>query len=152
MSNLLDYLYALNARMWFAYQKQRYILCNLTTLPCSQSLIPHSDKMVNPGCYTGLRLQFMHKRLIDYNTKKSDVDREAFILQSIRMFLKRFPVSLGEDEPSEEHLSSVDDSVVEVEEPLPEEGTEEYDRVWQERLVRADKEKKRGEVSDHGVV
>lgn len=108
--------------------------------------------MVNPGCYTGMRLQFMHKQLADYNTKKSDVDREAFILQTIRLFLNRFPVSLGEDEPSEEHLNSVDDSVVEVEEPLPEEGTEEYDRAWQERIDRAEKEKKRGEVSCHEFV
>lgn len=73
-------------------------------------------------------------------------------MQTIRMFLNRFPVSLGEDEPSEEHLKLVDDSVAVFEEPLPEEGTEEYERAWQERVERAEKEKKRGEVSRHGIV
>lgn len=108
--------------------------------------------MVNPGCYTGMRLEFMHQRLGGYNQKRSEVDREAFVLQTIQMFLNRFPVSLGEDEPSEGHLKLVDDTVAHVEEPLPEEGTEEYERAWKERVDRAEKEKKRGEVSDHGIV
>lgn len=108
--------------------------------------------MVNPGCYTGMRLKFMHARLAGYNKQKTDIDREAYILATIRMFLIRFPVSLGEDEPSEEHLNSVDDSVVPPEEPLPDEGTAEYEKVWQERLDRTEKEKKRGEVSRHEIV
>lgn len=110
------------------------------------------QKMVNPGCYTGLHLQFMHKHLVEYNKKKSEVDCEAFIMQTIHMFLNRFPISLGEDEPSEEHLDSVDNSVVLVEEPLPDEGTEEYEKAWQQRVEHVEKEKKRGEVSDHGFV
>ncbi|KAE9396612.1 hypothetical protein BT96DRAFT_941599 [Gymnopus androsaceus JB14] len=101
--------------------------------------------MVNPGCYTGMRLKFMHQQLAEYNKKKTDVDRQAFVLMTIRLFLKHFPVSLGEDEPSEEHLSSIDDSVVEPEAPLPDEGTEEYRKAWEEQLDRAKKEKKRGE-------
>lgn len=99
-----------------------------------------------------MRLKFMLQRLAEFNTKKTDVDREAYILTTIRLFLNRFPVSLGENEPTEEHLSSVDDSVAPVEEPLPEEGTVEYEKVWRERQDRAEKEKKRGEVSVHGIV
>lgn len=115
-------------------------------------ITPLRVNMVNPGCYSGLRLQFMNQRLAEYRQKKSDIDREAHTMQTIRMFLNRFPVSLGEDEPSEEHLKLVDDSVAVFEEPLPEEGTEEYERAWQERVERAEKEKKRGEVSRHGIV
>lgn len=108
--------------------------------------------MVNPGCYTGMRLKFMRERLAEFNTKKTEVDREAFILTTIRLFLNRFPVSLGEDEPTEEQLKLVDDSVAPVEEPLPEEGSEHYEKVWQERQERAHSEKKRGDVSVHEIV
>lgn len=108
--------------------------------------------MVNPGCYTGMRLKYMHERLTEFKTKKSDVDREAFILTTIRLFLNRFPVSLGDEDPTEEQLNSVDDSIAPVEQPLPEEGTEEYEKVWRERQDRATKEKKRGDVSGHGIV
>lgn len=113
----------------------------LTKIPLLSVSLITLQKMVNPGCYTGLRLQFMHKHLIEYNKKKSEVDREAFLMQTIRMFLNRFPISLGEDEPSKEHMDSVDDSVVQVEEPLPDEGTEEYEKAWQQRLEHAEKEK-----------
>lgn len=94
----------------------------------------------------------MHKQLVEYNWKKSDVDCEALILTTICMFLNQFPVSLGEDEPSEEYLKMVDDSTAQIEEPLPEEGTDEYEEAWEKRRVRAEKEKKCGEVSVHGIV
>lgn len=80
------------------------------------------------------------------------MDREAFIATTIRLFLNRFPVSLGEEEPTQEHLVPVDNTVAQGEDPLPDEGTEEYEKVWRERQERADKEKKRGDVSEHGIV
>lgn len=77
------------------------------------------------------------QQLMEYNKKKSDIDREAFILTTIRMFLNQFPVSLGEAEPSEDHLKMVDDSTAQVEELLPEEGTDEYEEAWEKRRLRA---------------
>ncbi|KAE9383959.1 hypothetical protein BT96DRAFT_1008589 [Gymnopus androsaceus JB14] len=69
--------------------------------------------------FSGLCEAWLKEKLTKYMLVKP-VDCNAFVADTIRCFLKRFPVSLGDNEPTEESLNSVDNSVTEREDPAPE--------------------------------
>ncbi|KAE9383349.1 hypothetical protein BT96DRAFT_1009325 [Gymnopus androsaceus JB14] len=91
--------------------------------------------MPTPPAFSDLRIKFLKEAAAAYNKDTSGEDWNSFVLQTTRCFIKRFPVHLGDKEdPSMEAYNAVDDSVVDLEVPMPELGTKEYD---DEVVVRA---------------
>ena len=66
-----------------------------------------SRPQMGKPAFSGLREAWLKEKLTKYVLVKP-VDRNAFVADTIRCFLKRFPVSLGDNEPTEESLNSVD--------------------------------------------
>ena len=77
--------------------------------------------MVHPGAFQGSRKEF----LIGEKSKYRDAVAGGFVKDAIadiqRRYFKRFPIDLPDsEEPSPEHLASVDDSEPDPEPPVPE--------------------------------
>jgi hypothetical protein len=66
--------------------------------------------MVNPGAFKGARKAFLTTKREAYAEAVRDKRSSEQISDIVRCYFKRFPPSLPHDqEPSEEHLASVDD-------------------------------------------
>jgi hypothetical protein len=66
--------------------------------------------MVNPGAFQGLRKEFLTAQKEAYATAHSSGTLKDTVADIQRRFFKRFPVSLPADqEPTAEHMSSVND-------------------------------------------
>ncbi|KAE9385714.1 hypothetical protein BT96DRAFT_786032, partial [Gymnopus androsaceus JB14] len=73
-------------------------------------------KMPPPPSFSKLRLKFLREAAAEYSRDTGDEDWESFILQTIRRFIKRFPLHLGDKEdPTQKFYNAVDDSVVDPE-------------------------------------
>lgn len=83
--------------------------------------------MVNPGVFHGLRKEFLTGEKVTYSNAVANGHATDTIADIQRRFLKRFPVDLPlDEEPSPEHLASVDDTEAD---PDPEEPDEESEVV-----------------------
>lgn len=81
------------------------------------------------AAFSGLRLTFLTAALKSYSENTIGEDWEAFIQRTIRQMHKRFPVTLGDKDPTKAELAAVNDDVADPEEPLPEQGTAEYEEA-----------------------
>lgn len=81
------------------------------------------------AAFSGLRLSFLTAALKTYSESPIGEDWESFIQRTIRQMHKRFPVTLGDKEPTQAELAAVNDDVADPEEPLPEQGTAEYEEA-----------------------
>lgn len=79
--------------------------------------------------FSGLRLSFLTAALKTYSESPIGEDWESFIQWTIRQMHKRFPVTLGDKDPTQAELALVNDDVADPEEPLPEQGTAEYEEA-----------------------
>ncbi|KAE9395617.1 hypothetical protein BT96DRAFT_942327 [Gymnopus androsaceus JB14] len=94
-----------------------------------------------PG-FSELRLNFLKEAADQYGKDTSGEDWEIFILQTVRRFIKRFPVNLGDkQDPTKEFYDAVDDSVVDPKVPMPELGTKEYEDEVVVRKQQANRRK-----------
>jgi hypothetical protein len=67
--------------------------------------------MVNPGAFRGLRKTFLMSHKEAYSQAIASNSTADFLVDLTRRYFKRFPVTLPHDqEPSPEHLASVDDN------------------------------------------
>jgi hypothetical protein len=67
--------------------------------------------MVNPGVFHGLRKEFLTGEKVTYSNAVAGNYEKDTIADIQRRFFKRFPVSLPlNEEPSDEHLASVNDA------------------------------------------
>ena len=75
--------------------------------------------MVNPGAFRGQRKEFLVAEKQNYAAAMEGGYGADALAQIQRRYFKRFPVELGHfEEPSQEHLASVDDDAPD---PEPEE-------------------------------
>jgi hypothetical protein len=78
--------------------------------------------MVNPGAFKGLRKTFLLSNKAAYADAVASNTVAEFIVDLLRRFFKRFPPALPNDEePSPDHLASVDDNTADPDILLPDE-------------------------------
>lgn len=99
--------------------------------------------MPSPSAFSEMRIKFLESAVAENNKKiTTREDWESFVLQTIRRFIMRFPLNLGDKtDPSQESYDAVDDSVVAPEMPMPELGTREYDAEVVVRQEQAERRK-----------
>ncbi|KDR66329.1 hypothetical protein GALMADRAFT_232569 [Galerina marginata CBS 339.88] len=94
------------------------------------------------GVFHGGRFEFLNNERKGYAEALTSGSKDEFLKDLVRRFFKRFPVELGiGEEPTEEHLKSVDDSKPDPEPPMPSKrdvSPEEY-----ELAIKAYEERKR---------
>lgn len=80
------------------------------------------QQMVNPGVFHGLRKDFLTGEKATYSNAVAGEHEKDTIADIQRRFFKRFPVDLPLDqEPSFEHLASVNDEDADADAELPDE-------------------------------
>ena len=89
--------------------------------------------MVNPGGFAGLRKQFLDSQQAAYDAAAQEDDVADIVADIQRRYFKRFPVTLlHSQEPTPEHLASVDDNAPDPEltpPPQDKENPEAYARA-----------------------
>ena len=79
-----------------------------------------SSAMVNLGIFHGTRLEFLLGEMAGYTAAAANGTKDEFIKNVLRRYFKRFPPDLPSDQdPSEEELAAVDDTLPDVEYEVP---------------------------------
>ncbi|PPQ97914.1 hypothetical protein CVT26_002990 [Gymnopilus dilepis] len=100
--------------------------------------------MPNPGIFHGLRLEFLVGEMAGYSAAVANGTKDDFTKNVLRRFFKRFPPELpADEEPSEDDLAEVDDSLPDedLEAPDPQDYAEDqrgYNKALKEYEARQD--------------